>query len=138
MELDRALIGPTSAERDRLQGQPAPAGSTSLAWLLIPDALARFTGAATHRAGSNDHTPGTCVDALAQTRHPTVHDLATLRVSQAILDRLAAAIDSFPLAIVGVSPAGVIETWNSGATKLYGYRPDEALGTSIALLAPDG
>ena len=39
-------------------------------------------------------------------------------------------------AIAGLSPDGVIETWNGGAELLYGYRAEEALGQTIAILEP--
>ncbi|GEM_PF-5547436 len=32
---------------------------------------------------------------------------------------------------------GRIRTWNKGAEKIFGYRPDEVIGKHISLLVPD-
>jgi PAS domain S-box-containing protein len=47
---------------------------------------------------------------------------------------LSAIVDSSDDAIIGVRLDGVIETWNRGAEKLYGYAASEAVGRHIALL----
>ncbi len=52
--------------------------------------------------------------------------------------RLAAIVESFPDAIIGVSVDGVIESWNDGAVRLYGYSAEEAVGRPMTLLAPIG
>lgn len=51
--------------------------------------------------------------------------------------RLRAIIASSPDAIVGLSPAGLIETWNRGAVNMYGYEEEEIIGRPYEKLALD-
>ena len=39
-------------------------------------------------------------------------------------------------AIIGETSDGVILSWNAGAERMYGYRPSEIVGRSIAILTP--
>jgi PAS domain S-box-containing protein len=58
-----------------------------------------------------------------------------LRAEQARA-KLAAIVDSSDDAILGLTPDGVVETWNAGAERLYGYTAAEVVGRSVALLIP--
>src|SRR5947209_5333825 len=50
---------------------------------------------------------------------------------------LAAIVDSSDDAIVGKSiDRGVIETWNAGAERLYGYSAEEVIGLPMSSLLP--
>ncbi len=54
------------------------------------------------------------------------------------LSRLAAIVDSTDEAVFTTTLEGVIETWNPGAERLYGYTPAEAVGQRITLVvAPE-
>jgi PAS domain S-box-containing protein len=65
-------------------------------------------------------------------------DVTERRAAEAARQFLAAIIESTEDAVVGSSLDGRIVTWNRGAEKLHGYRPDEVLGQSIMiLLAPE-
>ena len=50
--------------------------------------------------------------------------------------RFKAIVDSSEDAIVGVTPQGVITSWNRGAERTFGYRADEAAGRSISMVIP--
>ena len=50
--------------------------------------------------------------------------------------RLAAIVDSTDDAIISKSTDGVIETWNAGAERLYGYTAQEVIGRPMSALLP--
>lgn len=52
--------------------------------------------------------------------------------------RLAAIVESSQNAIIGLSPAGLVESWNRGAEQLFGYPAEEMLGERFSRLVPDG
>jgi PAS domain S-box-containing protein len=49
---------------------------------------------------------------------------------------LAAMVESSDDAIVGLTPDGVVTSWNPGAARMYGYTAEEVIGRPITLLAP--
>ena len=66
--------------------------------------------------------------------------LAKLRLQQANsqLQASAAIIQSSEDAIIGSSLDGIIENWNAGAEKIFGYTSDEAIGKPLkTLIHPD-
>ncbi|HWQ93810.1 MAG TPA: PAS domain S-box protein, partial [Clostridia bacterium] len=50
--------------------------------------------------------------------------------------RLAAIVESSNDAIISYSQKGIIDSWNHGAERLYGYSAEEAIGKSLAVLIP--
>ena len=52
--------------------------------------------------------------------------------------QLAAIIQSSEDAIVSKDLTGMIQTWNAGAERVYGWEPSEAIGRNIAFLLPPG
>jgi PAS domain S-box-containing protein/excisionase family DNA binding protein len=50
--------------------------------------------------------------------------------------QLAAIVEQSGDAIFRVSSSGQIETWNSGASRLFGYSTEEAIGQNIRMLVP--
>jgi PAS domain S-box-containing protein len=54
------------------------------------------------------------------------------------LRRLAAIVESSGDAILSKNLDGIIQSWNHGAERLYGYPASEVVGQSVAILAPPG
>lgn len=52
-------------------------------------------------------------------------------------DRLVSIIESSDNAIIGKDLHGIIQSWNKGAERLYGYTREEAIGHSIKFIAPE-
>ncbi len=49
---------------------------------------------------------------------------------------LTKVIESAGDAVISISSAGLIESWNESAERLYGYSEAEALGQSLAIITP--
>lgn len=65
-----------------------------------------------------------------------VSDVTQARLAEEMSGRLAAIVESSADAIVGTDAAGLVTSWNEGATKLYGYTSDEMLGAPASVLVP--
>ncbi len=63
-------------------------------------------------------------------------DVTEQRKAQQASARLAAIVEHSGDAIFTKSLEGVIQTWNASAERLFGYRADEIIGKSIAILFP--
>jgi PAS domain S-box-containing protein len=50
--------------------------------------------------------------------------------------RLAAIVESSDDGIISIDLDAVIQTWNQGAERLFGYAADEAVGRSVTMLVP--
>jgi len=53
------------------------------------------------------------------------------------LTRFSAIVQSSNDAIIGKNLNNIIETWNAGAERLYGYTAEEAVGQPITLIVPE-
>jgi PAS domain S-box-containing protein len=73
----------------------------------------------------------TIFDATDRQRYE--HELWTARENA---EQLATIVRSANDAIVRATPAGLIETWNTGAERLFGYTPEEIIGRSLWSLLP--
>ncbi len=65
-------------------------------------------------------------------------DITEWKSSEAIRARLAAIVMSADDAIIGLDLKNIVQAWNVGAEKIFGYRADEILGKNIDLLLPPG
>ncbi len=50
---------------------------------------------------------------------------------------LAAIVRATSVAVLSLSTSGVIESWNQGAEKLFGYSADEIVGRRLDALVPE-
>jgi two-component system CheB/CheR fusion protein len=66
----------------------------------------------------------------------TIEDITERKKAEISLARLAAIVECSDDAIVGKNLDGIIQTWNRGAEKLFGYREEEAVGQPITMLMP--
>jgi len=65
-----------------------------------------------------------------------LRDVTERKQIEATQRRLAAIVESSDDAIVSHSLDGTVESWNAGATHLYGYEASEVIGRPIALTVP--
>ena len=68
----------------------------------------------------------------------TVTDVSDLRKAEQEHRRLAAIVRCSDDAIVSCTTEGEIETWNAGATRIFGHSAEEAIGKRLDILTPEG
>ena len=56
--------------------------------------------------------------------------------TEEIRRHLAAVVESSDDAIISKDLNGILISWNPGAVRMFGYRPEEAIGRSITLIIP--
>jgi PAS domain S-box-containing protein len=83
-------------------------------------------------------------DALHRTRARLAENVRILREDAVQREkdgeaqgRLAAIVRYSDDAIVSKTLEGVITSWNAGATRMFGYEPEEAVGRSITIIIPE-
>ncbi len=59
-----------------------------------------------------------------------------IRDAEEMRGRLAAIVASSDDAIISKTLDGIISTWNEGATRIFGYSPEEVIGKPITILIP--
>ena len=63
----------------------------------------------------------------------TLTDISALEQARARLAQLSAIVESSDDAIIGKTLDGIVTSWNNGATRLYGYTAEEAIGRHVEL-----
>ena len=64
------------------------------------------------------------------------HEITPLRYAEQAAAHLASIIDSSDDAIVSKDLSGIIQSWNKGAERIFGYTAEEAVGQPITLIIP--
>jgi PAS domain S-box-containing protein len=64
-------------------------------------------------------------------------DISARKKNDEIRFRLAAIVDSADDAIVSKDLNGIVNSWNQGAQRMFGYAADEMIGQPILRLIPD-
>lgn len=106
----------------------------------------RAEGVATYEVENvrKDGTPFWCRATTSLLAHPD-HGSVLVAVQQDITAakraaiesaRLAAIVESSDNAIMSVTLEGSLDSWNKGATRLYGYEATEMVGRPLSMLVP--
>jgi len=66
-----------------------------------------------------------------------VRDITERRHAEVFNAQLAAIVENSDDAILSIDLAGVIQTWNDGATRLYGHVAQEVIGQPVTRLIPN-
>jgi len=63
-------------------------------------------------------------------------DITEREVAEAMNRRLAAVVETTDDSIITMNLDGVIETWNAGAERIFGYTAAEVVGQTVAFMRP--
>jgi PAS domain S-box-containing protein len=66
-----------------------------------------------------------------------IRDLTEIKRGEDVQRRLALIVESSEDAILSKDRNAIVTSWNSGAQRLYGWTPEEAIGQSIRLIIPE-
>jgi two-component system CheB/CheR fusion protein len=65
----------------------------------------------------------------------TLTDISALEQARSKVAQLSAIVESSDDAIISSSLDGIITSWNNGASRLYGYSAEEAIGRHVSFLS---
>jgi PAS domain S-box-containing protein len=84
----------------------------------------------------NPHTPDESALRLCDILARQAADLIERKQAEHARGRLAAIVESSDDAIISKDLNGIIQTWNAGAERVFGYTAQEAIGKSVTMLIP--
>jgi PAS domain S-box-containing protein len=67
-----------------------------------------------------------------------IRDITERKRAEASREQLASIVNCSDDAIIGKDRGGVIQSWNQGAERLYGYSEAEVMGKHISVILPPG
>ncbi len=67
-----------------------------------------------------------------------IRDITDRKRAEATREQLASIVNWSDDAIIGKGPDGIIQSWNQGAERLYGYSAAEVIGKHISIILPPG
>jgi PAS domain S-box-containing protein len=76
-------------------------------------------------------THGTIISILESNRN-----ISGIRQAEETQNRLAAIVESSDDAIVSKDLNGIIQSWNTGAERIFGYTAEQAIGQPITIIVP--
>jgi PAS domain S-box-containing protein len=65
-----------------------------------------------------------------------IRDITERKKAESALKQIVVAVENSLDAIISEKLDGTVQSWNAGATKLFGYTAEEMIGKSISLLLP--
>jgi PAS domain S-box-containing protein len=65
-----------------------------------------------------------------------IRDITERKLAQQAVQRLATIVESSDDAIISKDLDGIIQTWNGGAERIFGYKADEVIGKPVTILIP--
>ena len=108
-------------------------------FILVSGAIADEHAVEMLKAGASNYLKKSQLDRLGAvvTRElAAANEQRIRRRTEADRAYLASIVRSCNDAIIGKTLDGTVVTWNDGAERLYGYRAEEIIGRSIAVLIP--
>jgi PAS domain S-box-containing protein len=132
---DAALLDERLGERSGIEllRELSSRGPHTPIILLMADPADRRAGREATEAGASDHLVKARLDGAVLER--SIRYAVERKRSEDARGRLAAIIESSADAIIATTRDGVIEAWNAGAQRIYGYSADEVIGQPVHLIA---
>ena len=143
---DCILLGeilPDADGLDVLESLHDPEGGLACAVVMLTEAGTADAATAAIKAGALDYVVKDHLDSYTLRRaiRGAVREFRLIEAQRAAERRnaqLAALVDASEDAIIGLGTDLVVQTWNAGAQRLFGYSEAEARGRPIAeLIVPD-
>jgi two-component system cell cycle sensor histidine kinase/response regulator CckA len=111
-----------------------------LPFIVVSGAIGEEIAVELMKAGAHDFIAKGGLSRLIPAIERELREAKARRERTAALEKLAylaAIVDSAEEAIIGQNMDGIITTWNTGASRLYGYSAAEAIGQPAMMIVPE-